>query len=195
MRCCFNPLPPFAFLTPELALDSLAALPTFWFSCPRPVYFFILFVSWSGVLTSAGGRDVPTVAGGLPPPAAPEAPALPPLPSPAAPPAAPAPPLPAPPAPAPAPAPPPPAPPAPPAPCATANVEPSAKNNANAIADTFMVALLVRVEVPEIFRSCVRSCFCCDQMHRADIDNIGTIPRAEAKAGAAIVRRSVGSKT
>jgi hypothetical protein len=35
------------------------------------------------------------------------------------------------------------------------------------IADTFMVALLVRVEVPAIFRSCVRSCFCCDQMHRA----------------------------
>jgi hypothetical protein len=141
-----------------------------------PIYFFFPFVSSSGVLTSAGLRDVPTVgAGGPPAPAAPD-PSLPALPLPAPPAPAPAPPLPAPPAPAPAPAPP-----APPAPWATANVEPSAKNNANVIADTFMVVLLIPVEAPAIFRRSCRSYFCCDQMRPGYIRAIGTIPRVEPK--------------
>ncbi|QHO71337.1 hypothetical protein ACH79_00495 [Bradyrhizobium sp. CCBAU 051011] len=119
------------------------------------------------MLASAGLPVVPAapvVPAGPPPPAAPE-----PVPAPPAapPPALPAPaPAPAPPAPAPAPpapAPPAPAPPAPPAPWATANVEPSAKNNATAIADTFMVVLPIPIEERQFFRRSLRSYFCCGQ--------------------------------
>jgi len=59
-----------------------------------------------------------------------------------------------------------------------------------------MVALLVRVEVPEKFsEAAFVPVFAATKSFVRDIDDIGTIPHAEAKARAAILRRNVGSKT